>query len=104
MDIFNRKRVKELERDLENAKWDKNRILSDLRCLEAKFGALGDFPEAVPEDCVRGPWCKACEFVKTYHYSSYYTRHSEMLVAYVCGKGESCKQFVQRESPDCTID
>lgn len=64
--------------------------LKEAREIIERYRVLDD---AAPVDCKRGPWCKACEFVKpmrTYH--GMISRED-----YFCGKAESCKNFVQKE-------
>lgn len=101
MDIFNKKRVAELEKELKKARKE----LSDARTDATNYRKeletwkeLVKFEETIPEECVKGPWCKACEFVKEfecYQFDFYGHRYIEPL--YSCGKGESCKNFVQKE-------
>ena len=59
---------------------------------------LPDMDILTPDDCKRGEWCKACEFVNVYHVPSLYTLGYEITATsiYTCGKGESCKNFVQK--------
>lgn len=97
MDIFNRKRVKELEEKLHEAKRDRDKYIFKAKALTEKLEAIAELKESIPADCTKGPWCKSCEFVRTFHdaykdrYGNYY---SEPF--YVCGKGESCKNFVAK--------
>ena len=98
MDIFNRKRVAELERRLTNVERARDKYMDFAATLQAKFDAMAHLEETIPSDCVRGPWCKACEFVRTFHYVE---RYDDMITpcvieAYVCGKGKSCVNFVQQ--------
>ena len=98
MDIFNRKRVKELERELNTAKNKNEQLHSELAALRLKFEAMGELEESIPEDCVRGPWCESCDFVKTFHYIRHYGLGAhDVKTAYVCGKGKSCNNFVQKK-------
>jgi hypothetical protein len=60
-----------------------------------KLEQIGSVSEKLPEDCVKGPWCQACDFSKTFHYTDYYA--GPLRTGYVCGKSESCKNFVQKE-------
>lgn len=98
MDIFNHKRIAELEKKLALAELERDRYKIDVSDLTGKFSEMAKLEETMPSDCVKGPWCKACEFVKTFHHSEYYglALHRTVTV-YCCGKGESCKNFVQRE-------
>lgn len=98
MDIFNRKRIKELEEKLYDTELERDKYIGKAAELDAKLREIGRLEESVPTDCVKGPWCEACEFVRTFHYRKYYG-HSNYSTncMYVCGKGESCKNFVQRK-------
>lgn len=97
MGIFNLKRVKELERELEKTKRERDDYRSVVEVLEAKFEEMGRLQESVPKDCEKGPWCESCTFVRTFHhrqYSAYFRSIEE--TAYICGKGASCPNYVQR--------
>lgn len=64
MDIFNRKKIRELEAKLFDADMERN-----------KFG-------------------------KVYHYTDHYDFSTNTRICnkiYVCGKGESCQHFIQKE-------
>lgn len=99
MDIFNKKRVAELEEKLAEMERDRDRYMRHANILESKIDAITDLKSQIPEDCTQGPWCKACEFVKVYYYSHLYGFRGELdSEFYVCGKGESCKSFVQKEA------
>lgn len=98
MDILNRKKVAELERQVQELERKNHNLIDENAALKMKFDQMAELEESVPSDCVRGPWCQACEFVKTYSYHQHYGLgqwHS--VTAYMCGKGESCKNFVQKE-------
>ena len=104
MDIFNKKALEKLEAENKKLKEEKDALIDKLAEVTTKFEVMGELKESEPADCKRGPWCKACEFVKTYHYSEYipggYMRpgFTTLRTAYMCGKGDSCKQFVQKET------
>lgn len=95
MDIFNKKRVEELERQLEEA----NKELDDLRMWQRvqlqKFEAMEELKEEIPESCTRGPWCKACEFSRVYHYSDSWLRNTKDV--WFCNKAHVCKEFTPKE-------
>jgi hypothetical protein len=98
MDIFNLKRVEELEEKLHKAERDRDKYMSDLATLKLKFDEMGKLEESTPNDCIKGPWCKACEFVREFHHVEYYGMGNYNITpAYVCSKGVSCNNFVQRE-------
>lgn len=99
MDIFNKKALEELISENRRLESEKNKLISELATLKTRLEAIVEIKESEPPDCKRGPWCKACEFVKIYHYGEYipgngYTTYNN---AYMCGKGDSCKHFVQKE-------
>lgn len=48
-----------------------------------------------PEDCKRGEYCRACEFGRPLPITRGYGVWQEIVV---CGKAETCKNFVQKES------
>ncbi len=96
MDIFNLKRIEELEQQLEAA----NRELADLRMWKSiqigKFEEMAILKEVTPDSCTRGPWCKACEFSKTYHYTDgWYGNVYDVLF---CNKANVCKEFMPKEN------
>lgn len=99
MDIFNKKRVAELEMELADVKRARDKYITKSANLKAKLDEIASLNESIPEDCEKGPWCKACEFVRTFHYNEYYgCGNYETNIVYVCGKGKSCKSFVQKET------
>lgn len=99
MDIFNVKKVADLERKLADAEKDRDKYKKRVAEFEDRFEKMGELEESIPSDCVRGPWCKACEFVKTFHVLDYLGYgQSTIRTAYVCGKGKSCNNFVQKET------
>ena len=100
MDIFNKKRVEELERQLEEV----NTELAELRMWKSiqiqKFEKMSELKEEIPESCTRGPWCKACEFSKVYHYTdSWYSNAYEVVF---CNKANVCKEFTPKETSKCS--
>lgn len=99
MDIFNKKRVAELEKKLYEANLDLERYISKAAEFEMKLDEVSKLEETIPEGCEKGPWCKACEFVRTFHYTRGlslpgYPRSTNVI--YTCSKGESCKNFAQK--------
>lgn len=98
MDIFNNRKVAELERKLLDTEIERNNYKFQTECLIRKLEEVTALNESTPENCTKGPWCKACEFVRTFHYFDYLNplRHKTDIV-YVCGKGNSCVNFVQKE-------
>lgn len=98
MDIFNRKRVAELEAKLRDTERERDKYISKVAELAVKLDVISKLEDSKPEDCTKGPWCKACEFAKTIHYNPSGINHWTNQDAYYgCSKGESCKHFVQKE-------
>ena len=55
--------------------------------------------DSVPKDCIVGIYCRGCTFVKEYCYHE--TFHcGPVITGYYCGKGESCKNFIQKKVED----
>lgn len=101
MDIFNLKKVEFLQKELDRVTHERDMYKLTIDSYERKIDAMSKLEESMPEDCVRGPWCKSCEFVRTFHLinQSLYGYHSA-TVAYVCGKSESCAHFLQMKEDD----
>ena len=98
MDIFNRERIRELEEKLHDAELERDKYIAKAAELDAKLQEIGRIKETIPTDCIKGPWCEACEFVRAFHYNRFYGYNNRSLqTIYVCNKGESCKNFVQRK-------
>ena len=100
LDIFNRKKVRELEKKLFDTEIDRNKYRNMAINLENKLDDISKLEETIPEDCKKGPWCIACEFSKVYHYMEHYNFNTNTRIRnkiYVCDKGESCNSFVQKE-------
>ena len=94
--MFKSKRVRELEEQV----LEKERQIVDykyaLELKDIKIEKIQHLINDAPEGCKYGPWCKACEFLKTFYvmerpgrYSAY--SHTEIRV---CGKAEVCDNFV----------
>lgn len=100
MDIFNLKKVEaledeldELERKFARVKQERDRLEFELNCSTTALKDIQDMQATIPEDCIPGEYCRACEFVKSYFY---HNRHA-LVTGYTCGKGQSCKNFIQKE-------
>ena len=102
MGIFNHKRIAELEEKLRDSERSRDRYKVKASELAAKLEVVSKLEETIPEGCVKGPWCKACEFAKTIHFNEHYgpSSYNTLVTMYVCSKGESCKNFVQKEIKD----
>ena len=108
MDIFNarlvdRDYIEDLEKKLRETEQERDRYISKAAELEVRLREISKLEETIPEGCEKGPWCKACEFVRTFHYTRGlslpgYPKISNVI--YTCSKGESCKNFVQKEIED----
>ena len=93
MDIFNLKKVRELEYELERVQRERDQFMRDLDFNTHLLEELLEVKAALPTDCVPGPYCKACEFSKAYGYSYY----GNWTIGHFCGKSQSCKNFIQKE-------
>lgn len=107
MDIFNRKRVEELECELKRLKAievERNSYRDCLIQAENDLKKILKEKETLPNDCVPGPYCKACEFVKKYDFDYfvygglYSHNHHSIISGYYCGKGGVCNNFIQKEN------
>lgn len=89
--ISKKKRIEELER--ENRKlYNKNSELTSLiSSLEQDIKELTDIKSSMPDRCVAGEYCKVCSFATTYETRGIYGFRTH----YICGKGQSCPDFVQ---------
>lgn len=105
MDIFNKKRVAELEKELAKAIEELHRV-KQLRESDqdelTNLRAITSFEKRnMPEDCKKGPWCASCEYAKSYYRVNYdYFGRCHGVTDYACGKGEACKNFIQKEIKD----
>lgn len=100
MNIFNKKALEKLEAENKKLEKDKTKLIEELAELHTKLEVFEDLKETEPADCKRGPWCRACEFVKTFYCRRYMPGIGYVgdEVVYMCGKGESCKHFAQKET------
>lgn len=103
MDIFNRKRVSELEKDLRDIESENDRLRRALEDAESTISHLLRLRDSMPEDCVPGTYCQACEFAKKYVYHNYVSGYrfdrcyETILTGCVCAKGEICNNFIQKK-------
>lgn len=101
MDIFGKKRIAELEKELTKVKNERDKYVNKVADLTTKFEVMAELQDTEPIGCVRGPWCKACEFAKAFHHTEYYgLGNYHINTAYMCSKGKSCQYFVQKEVSD----
>lgn len=91
-------RILELEKELKKRDSQISKMDSCLKDYIRKFEMMQNISSNTPDDCKRGEWCKACEFANVYHVPSLYMLDYELTTTpiYICGKGESCKNFVQK--------
>ena len=102
MDIFNKKRIKDLETEvkrLRDVESEKNELKHMLNNVERELKTVLKLKEYIPEDCIPGIYCEACEFAKRYRYENwgFFNNRATLFSGTICGKAESCKNFVQRE-------
>lgn len=105
MDIFNLKKVEELEQQvkkleqkLTQANAKNLELQMELSNANSTIDQMSAYVDSTPKDCVRGEWCAACEFGKSFYYNLYYQFDSYQTInRTVCGKGKSCHNFVQKE-------
>ena len=105
IDIFNLKKIKAMSQELFLKDKEIARLKgenTDLKnCLDDTENAMKNIisvKKTVPEDCIQGEYCRSCEFVKTFlHYNYIPNVRKSIIKGYFCGKGESCKNFIQKE-------
>lgn len=92
MDIFSRKKVRELEDKLRIAERERDDYKSEVYELRDGLKSIEKAIDSTPKDCIRGSWCQACEFGKELTVSGVFRNYTFC----VCGKGDSCKNFIQK--------
>jgi hypothetical protein len=105
MDIFNHKKVEELEMKLAKAQREADdlrvrnfHLQTDLDSANQTLDEILHVKDSIPEDCVPGSYCAACEFSKKYYFDiKRYSSVANFKEGYLCNKGKSCKNFVQKE-------
>lgn len=97
--LLDRDYIKNLEKKLCDAEYERDRYITKADELATKLKEITKLEDSIPEGCEKGPWCKACEFVRTYHYTEYYGAYGghSLETIYTCSKGKSCKNFIQKE-------
>lgn len=93
MSLFKRE-SKQDRIECERLMFENKKLEDQIRDLTAKLNKIQQDINTTPEDCIRGMYCGACEFAKTYHV---FTDNYCCSVIYVCGKSETCKNFVERK-------
>jgi hypothetical protein len=103
MDIFNLKRVEELERELTSEKRKNEELQLQLDYAESSLKNVLEIKETIPDGCFPGEYCRACEFSKDYYYDSYiylYLVHNTSIRGTLCNKANVCPNFTQKEIKD----
>lgn len=103
MGIFNSDRLEELECYVRKLEAENERLKKVLTKAEADIERACRLRQSIPDDCVPGSYCKACEFVTTVRYNYYVPRylsgggHDYRATEFICTKGNVCKNFIQKE-------
>ena len=87
-----RKSRRELEYELSLARSRITNLEGVVNAYDIKFEKIADLKSSTPADCKRGPWCQTCQFVRPFF------NPLGGAEAYVCGKSESCSNYVQKEA------
>lgn len=106
MDIFNRKRVEELEEELDRTKREllmaikeRDGLSREYTLLREELEAAVQLKDAIPENCTPGSYCRACEFSRPlYHYDSRSPLGRGWLEGHICNKAQSCANFIQKDT------
>lgn len=99
--MFNSKKrkIRELEYELNSLKskhWDK---VHELERLKVDLEELKKEDDSTPSDCTRGPWCESCEFSKAITIStSLHGYFSNQETLYFCDRGRLCKNYKEKVS------
>ena len=90
-----RQRIEQLEAQLR----EKDRKIARLEDLlandEIRFDNMQKTMESTPSDCKPGQYCSACSFAKLYVMRD--RRLGGLKSVYLCNKGGSCENFVQKD-------
>lgn len=106
MDLFNLKRVEELEKklsQLEGIRDENERLRREIVRVENDLRDLVNLKAEMPEDCVPGKYCESCTFgkayFKNYHVSGSgpFRTHDRAVAGYICNKANVCKNFIQKK-------
>ena len=79
---------------------DENRELREqLQEAESNIRRILKIKESIPSDCVMGNYCEACKFGTNYwyHQFGFHSNRNTIIQGILCKKGESCKNFIQKE-------
>lgn len=101
MDIFNRRRVAELEKELAQLKDENTDLKHHLDYAESEIKDIMNQKESIPDGCTPGEYCKACVYAKDYLYESYiYNCRHTVITGKMCLKGQACPNFIQKETEE----
>lgn len=106
MDIFNRKRVRELEYKLKGIEDENGRLRTVLNDAEDRISLLLNLKSKIPEDCKPGEYCKVCAFAKEYRYRNHVVgfkvdrSYDYYSSGYICRKAVECKNFIQKKEEE----
>lgn len=101
MDIFNRKKVAELERELNKLKDENTNLKRHLEYAESELKAVVRQKESIPDSCTPGEYCNACVYAKKYEYKSYIHNCRHVIIpGIVCLKGQACPNFIQKKTEE----
>lgn len=90
--------IEELKHKLLKEQFRNSELAHENDVLTQKLKRADEIESTMPENCIRGEWCKACGFSKTLHSRVYEGHGQYSLEAFiVCDKGNSCENFVQRK-------
>ena len=107
MDIFNKKKIAELEKTIEDQKKTIARLNCDVETISSiredlerdvadaykKVIDIQNTLDKTPSGCEPGRQCIACEFGKAYYIPTRRRGYGDYI--YICGKAESCQNFVK---------
>ena len=96
MDIFNLEKVENLEQENVRLKFRLSEMESRAIRAENSLAKFMEIRDSIPADCIEGTYCRGCAFVKEYYYNGAFHR-GPVITGYYCGKGESCKNFIQKK-------
>lgn len=94
--------IEELKRKLLKEQLRNSELAHENDMLVQKLSRAEEIESSMPNGCVRGEWCKACNFSTTLHARVYEGHGQYSLERFtVCNKGNSCENFVQKEYEIC---
>ena len=92
-----RRRIKELEAELEKKDRKIRNLEDQVTCYQMKFEAIEETLKTTPKDCKWGEYCRGCSFGCSYFYRD---RFGDLRQIYLCSKQNSCQNFIQKEVND----